>query len=70
MGVAVIRKAPSNYVTEEQMAPAKTIKVKVIGRWSVVHDDQRYVQDDELSVPESTADEWLRSGWVEKVSAK
>jgi hypothetical protein len=70
MAVAVLRKSPTNFVTEEKMTPAKTIKVKVIGRWSVVHDDQRYVQDDELSVPESIAADWERSGWVERVGAK
>lgn len=70
MAVAVIKKAPASIVLESQLTPAKTVKVKVVGRWSVVHDDKRHVEGDELTVPESTADEWLRSGWVEKVSAK
>ena len=52
------------------MAPAKTIKVRVSDRWSVVHDDKRYVLDDELSVPEHVADEWERNRWVERVSSK
>jgi hypothetical protein len=44
------------------------VKVKVIDRWSVVHDDQRYVKGDELTVPQHVADEWERNRWIEKVS--
>jgi hypothetical protein len=70
MGVAVIKKAPASIVLESQLTPAKTVKVRVSDRWSVVHDDKRYVQDDELEVPEHVADEWERNHWVERVSSK
>lgn len=71
MVARVIKKSPANFVTEEQVTPKKAVTVKVIDRWSVVDDDgKRHVEGDELSVPEHVADEWLRSGWVEKVSAK
>lgn len=43
----------------------KTVEVKVSDRWSVVHDSQRYVEGDTVTVPESLADEWIRNHWVE-----
>jgi hypothetical protein len=48
----------------------KTVKVKVIDRWRVIHDDKAYRKGDTLTVPESVADEWQRSGWVERVTGK
>jgi hypothetical protein len=65
--VKVIRKSPANLVTEDKLVPEKTIRVRVSDRWSVVHEDKRYVLDDELSVPENVAQEWERSRWVERV---
>jgi hypothetical protein len=71
MVARVIKKSPANFVTEDQVTPAKNVKVKVIDRWSVVDDDgKRHVEGDELSVPEHVADEWERNHWVERVSAK
>jgi hypothetical protein len=48
----------------------KTVKVKVSDRWRVVDPGtgEAHTKGDELSVPESVAEEWLRSGWVERVS--
>jgi hypothetical protein len=58
-------------ITEESM-PEKTVKVKVIDRWRVVHPDtgEAHTKGDQLTVPESTAEEWERSGWVERVTGK
>jgi hypothetical protein len=69
MAVAVIKKAPANLILENEMTPAKQVKVRVSDRWSVVHDDKRHVEGDELTVPESTADEWERNCWVERVGS-
>ena len=41
--------------------------MKVIDRWSVVHDDHRYVKGDTVTVPEAVAQEWEDSGYVERV---
>ena len=57
-------------ILEEQLVPEKKVKVKVIDRWSVIHDDKRHVKDDELTVPEDVAVEWERNHWVERVSSK
>jgi hypothetical protein len=48
----------------------KTVKVKVSDRWRVVNpeDDSVHVKGDTLSVPEKLAEEWERSGWVERVT--
>lgn len=48
----------------------KTVKVKVIDRWRVVHNDKAYHKGDTLTVPENVANEWQRSGWVERVTAQ
>jgi hypothetical protein len=69
MTVRVIKRAPASMILQEDSVPEKKVKVKVIDRWSVVHDDQRYVKGDELTVPEEVADEWQRSGYVERVSS-
>jgi hypothetical protein len=55
-------------ITEESM-PEKTVKVKVIDRWRVVNPDtgEAHTKGDTLSVPEATAEEWERSGWVERI---
>jgi len=57
-------------ILEEQLVPEKKVKVKVIDRWSVVHDGKRYVKGDELTVPEDVAQEWERNGYVERVTGK
>jgi hypothetical protein len=50
--------------------PEKHVKVKVSDRWAVVHDGNRYVKGDMLTVPEHVAEEWERNRWVERVSTK
>jgi hypothetical protein len=50
--------------------PEKTVKVKVIDRWRVVHDGKAYVKGDTLTVPESVAQEWQGSGYVEPVTTR
>jgi hypothetical protein len=56
----VIKDKPAN--------PDKPVKVKVSNIWSVVHEGQRYVQGDTVTVPESLADEWIRNHWVKAVT--
>jgi hypothetical protein len=70
MTVRVIKKAPASMILQEDSVPEKKVKVEVIDRWSVVHDDKRHVKDDELTVPEDVAVEWERNHWVERVSSK
>jgi hypothetical protein len=50
--------------------PEKQIKVRVSDRWRVVHDGKPYVKGDVLTVPESVAQEWERSRWVERATGK
>jgi hypothetical protein len=56
-------------ITEDTAKP-KTVKVRVIDRWQVTHEGKPYVKGDEVTVPEHVADEWERSRWVERVTAK
>jgi hypothetical protein len=70
MVARVIKRAPASMILQEDSVPEKKVKVKVIDRWSVVHDDQRYVKGDEVTVPEDVAKEWERNGYVERVSSK
>jgi hypothetical protein len=53
-----------NSVSDEQ------VEVCVSDRWRVVHDDKPYIKDDVLVVPENVAQEWERSGYVERVTGK
>jgi hypothetical protein len=46
------------------------VKVKVIDRFSVRHDGKNHTKRDTVSVPEATATEWERNGWVEHVTGK
>jgi hypothetical protein len=69
MAVSVIKKAPTSMILQEDSVPEKKVKVRVSDRWSVVHDDKRHVNGDELTVPEDVAAEWERSGYVERVSS-
>lgn len=55
-------------ITGDKTMTEKTVKVKVIDRWRVVHEGKPYVKGDEVTVPESTAKEWIQSGWVESVT--
>lgn len=47
----------------------KTVKVKVQAPYRVVHEAIAHTEGDTLTVPESVAREWERSGWVERVAA-
>ena len=57
-------------IQENKVSDNKQVKVKVIDRWRVVHDDKPYVKGDTLIVPEDVAQEWERSGYVERVTSK
>jgi hypothetical protein len=70
MAVALIKKARANLILEEQLMPEKQAKVRVSDRWRAVHDGKSYVKGDELTVPENAAQEWERSGYVERVTGK
>jgi hypothetical protein len=50
--------------------PEKPVRVRVSDRWRVVHDGKPYHTGDTLSVPENVAQEWERSGYVERVTGK
>ena len=67
MTARVIKRGKAPNMIVDEPTPEKQVKVKVIDRWSVVHHDQRYVKGDTLTAPESVAQEWERSGYVERV---
>jgi hypothetical protein len=52
------------------LTPEKKVKVRVSDRWRVFHDGESYVKGDTLTVPENVAQEWERSGYVERVTGK
>jgi hypothetical protein len=54
----------------EKNMPEKQVGVRVSDRWRVVHDDKPYTKGDTLTVPENVAQEWERSGYVERVTGK
>jgi hypothetical protein len=68
--VRVIKRAPANMIPEDQLTPEKKVKVRVSDRWRVFHDGESYVKGDTLTVPENVAQEWERSGYVERVTGK
>jgi hypothetical protein len=43
--------------------------VRVTAPFRVVHDGDPYTDGDELTVPKSTADEWISARYVELVTA-
>ncbi|OBK12594.1 hypothetical protein A5636_11295 [Mycobacterium asiaticum] len=57
-------------ILENKAMADKQIKVRVSDRWRVVHDGKPYIKGDTLTVPENVAQEWERSGWVERVTSK
>ena len=57
-------------IVKDDNMSEKTVKVKVIDRWRVVHDDKAYHKGDTLTVPENVAQEWEASGYVERVTGK
>jgi len=43
----------------------KTAKVKVKGKYRVVHEGRPYTGGDELTVPQDVADQWIKARFVE-----
>lgn len=54
-------------ILEEEPKP-KTAKVKVKGKYRVVHEGRPYVGGDELVVPQDVADQWIKARFVEPAS--
>lgn len=48
----------------------KTVRVRIKTPYRVVHEGNPFSNGDELTVSESTAAEWERSRWVERVTSK
>lgn len=65
--VQVIKKGGPDVLKDEEKSD-KQVKVKVSGRWSVAHEGKRYAEGDTVTVHESVADEWVRNGWVDRVT--
>ncbi len=49
--------------------PEPTKRVTVVFPYSVSHDGHRYGPNEVAEVPESVADEWIRSRWAVSVEA-
>jgi hypothetical protein len=69
MVARVIKRGQPDMIIKDEPVEEKQVKVKVIDRWSVIHDGERHVEGDTVVVPESVAVEWERSRWVERVSS-
>lgn len=65
--VRLFTKGDPKVIKQDELSD-KPVKVKVTGRFSVAHEGKRYAKDDTVTVPELVADEWLRAGWVERVT--
>lgn len=63
----IIKQGDPKVIKQDKPAD-KPVKVKVSDRWAVVHDGKRYIQGDQVSVPETLAEEWVRNHWVERVT--
>jgi hypothetical protein len=63
--LVTVRQQPS-----QDVGASNPAKVRVSDIWRVVHDGESYVKGDELTVPENVAQEWERSGYVERVTGK
>ena len=70
MAARVVKRGKTPNMVLDESTPEKKVAVKVIDRWSVVHDDQRYVKGETVTVPESIVQEWTSSGYVERVTGK
>jgi hypothetical protein len=57
-------------ILEDKTMADKTVKVRVKGPYRVVHEGDPYSNSDELTVPEHVAEQWQRSGCIEKVTSK
>jgi hypothetical protein len=57
-------------ILEDTSKPEKSVKVRVLEPFRVIHPDTHEAHTDgaEVTVPQHVADEWLRSGFVEPVS--
>lgn len=50
--------------------PEKTVKVRVKPPFRVVHEGKPHTDGDVLTVNEDVAGQWVRSGFVERVTGK
>jgi len=55
-------------ILEDTSMPEKTVKVRVTAPFRVVHEGNPHTDGDTLTVPDNVAQEWERSGWVERVT--
>lgn len=66
--VRIIKQGDPKVIRDKKPVNEKHVKVKVSDRWAVVHDGERYVKGDTVTVPESVAENWELNHWVERVS--
>jgi hypothetical protein len=51
----------------EKAAASNNVKVRVRDNYRVLHESKPYVGGQTLELPMSTAANWIKNGWVEKV---
>jgi hypothetical protein len=54
-------------ILEEKTVPEKTVKLRVKAPFRIVHEGNPHTDGDTFTVPENLAQEWERSGYVERV---
>jgi hypothetical protein len=48
----------------------RSVRLKVVAPYRVIHEGKPYVGGDVVDVPADTADTWLKSKWAEPVSQR
>lgn len=51
-------------------AALEVVKVKVCGKYRVIHEGKAYVGGDVVEAPKGTAEVWIRSGWAEPIPSR
>jgi hypothetical protein len=57
-------------ILQEDLVPEHKVKVRVIDKYRVVDpfDAKGYIKGETLTVAEDVAEDWVRNGYVERVS--
>jgi hypothetical protein len=54
----------------EKDASGRPVRMRVIAPYSVCHKGKRFVGGQTASVPATTAQTWIKSGWVTSIAKK
>lgn len=61
----VVLSSAAKAIKDAEAKPVGTVRVRVLGKYRIVHDGKPHVGGDRLTVPADVAGKWIKAGWVE-----